>query len=153
MSSVRGLKLHHVRFGRVHVELRDPLIVGRILVPAERTDLTVFRLGLVSAVIAQVERVWMVKKQVGLDLKNYFKTVLLPIFLVGAISAALSYGAHMLLNRNDGDSWIGPICAIAASMIITTITFYAIGTTKTERKHAWEIVWNCLAKLKKQSND
>ncbi len=110
-------------------------------------------ISITLTVIAQVERVWMVKKQVGLDLKNYFKTVLLPIFLVGAISAALSYGAHVLLNRNYGDSWIGPICAIAASMIITTITFYAIGTTKTERKHAWEIVWNCLAKLKKQSND
>ena len=107
-------------------------------------------ISVIITVITQVERVWMVKKLVGLDLKNYFRTVLLPIAVVAAISSALSVGAHILFNRNYGDNWIGPVCSIAASMLITTITFYALGTTRTERKHALEMALDTLGKLKKQ---
>ena len=107
-------------------------------------------ISVIITVITQVERVWMVKKLVGLDLKNYFRTVLLPIAVVAAISSALSVGAHILLLRNYGDNWIGPVCSIAASMLITTITFYALGTTRTERKHAFEMAMDTLGKLKKQ---
>ena len=107
-------------------------------------------ISVIITVITQVERVWMVKKLVGLDLKNYFRTVLLPIAVVAAISSALSVTVHSLLNRNYGDNWIGPVCSMAASMLITTVTFYALGTTRTERKHAFEMVMDTLGKLKKQ---
>ena len=95
----------------------------------------------------------MVKKQVGLDLRNYFKTVLLPIVVVAVISTILSIGAHNLFNRACGDSWIGPVCTMAASMLITSITFYALGTTRTERNHSIEIIQDALGKIKKRNND
>ena len=110
-------------------------------------------ISIIITVITQIERVWMVKKQVGLDLRNYFKTVLLPIVVVAVISTILSIGAHNLFNRTYGDSWIGPVCTMAASMLITSITFYALGTTRTERKHSIEIIQDALGKLKKRNND
>ena len=44
--------------------------------------------------------------------------------------------------------WLKSLTVIGASMLITCITVYVIGVTKTERKHAIEIVTGFLRKKK-----
>ena len=52
MAFMRRLKLCHVRGIRIHVKLRDPLLIRRVFVPHIGPDLPVFDLDLLAGIIA-----------------------------------------------------------------------------------------------------
>ena len=102
---------------------------------------SVFIISIIVTVISQFERIWFVRKQIKLDIWYYLRTVILPILLVTGISSALSIGLKTWIQEIQFRAyWIGPILVILASMLFTCITVYTIGISKTERKHAVEMV-------------
>jgi hypothetical protein len=102
---------------------------------------SVFIISIIVTVISQFERIWFVRKQIKLDIWYYLRTVILPILLVTGISSALSIGLKTWIQEIQFRAyWIGPILVILASMLFTCITVYTVGISKTERKHAVEMV-------------
>lgn len=102
---------------------------------------SVFIISIGVTVITQFLRFHFVKKQIGLEAKPYLKSVLEPILAVTAICSALSltvkYASHRYI---DCALWIQSLIVIAASMLIICLAVYTIGITRTERKHALEMV-------------
>ena len=102
---------------------------------------SVFIISIIVTVISQFERIWFVRKQIKLNVWYYLRTVILPILLVTGISSALSIGLKTWIQEIQFRAyWIGPILVILASMLFTCITVYTVGISKTERKHAVEMV-------------
>lgn len=102
---------------------------------------SVFIISIIVTVISQFERIWFVRKQIKLDIWYYLRTVILPILLVTAICSTLSIGFKNWIQEIQFRAyWIGPILVILASMLFTCITVYTVGISKTERKHAVEMV-------------
>ena len=102
---------------------------------------SVFIISIGVTVITQFLRFHFVKKQVGLETKPYLQSVLLPIVLVTVICSVLSigikYASHHFI---DSALWVQSIIVIGTSMVIICIAVYTIGITRTERKHALEMV-------------
>lgn len=112
---------------------------------------SVFVIAIILTLVNQVQRVWFVKKLVNLNVRFYFKNVVLPIAIVSAISVALSVLAKMWIHSLSFNiSWIGNALVIIVSMLIVCLSFYLFGMFKTERKHALNILWNILGIKKKQ---
>ncbi|MBO7114678.1 MAG: lipopolysaccharide biosynthesis protein [Bacteroidaceae bacterium] len=108
---------------------------------------SVFIISIIVTIITQFERIWFVRKQIRLDVRYYLRTVRLPILLVAGISSALSIGLKTWIQELQFRAdWIGPILVILASMLFTCITVYTIGVSRTERKHAVEMVFNFLGR-------
>ena len=112
---------------------------------------SVFIISIAVTVITQFERIWFVRKLVTLDIRYYLRTVLLPILLVTAISSALSVAVRVWMqNTPFSVDWISHSLVILASMLITCMAVYTMGVTRTERKHAFEMVKNFLSKKQEQ---
>lgn len=98
---------------------------------------SVFMISILFTVINQIERMWFTKKLVKLDMKYYFRNVILPIIIVSAISAGLSILVMKWMHNIPFEkAWMGHTIVIFASMLILSLTFYAFGVTKTERRNA-----------------
>ena len=110
---------------------------------------SVFIVSIAVTIITHFLRFHFVRKQIGISGRTYFNSVLIPIFTVTVICSALSLGIKHLSRQFMADSyWLKSLTVIGASMLITCITVYVIGVTKTERKHAIEIVTGFLRKKK-----
>ena len=102
---------------------------------------SVFIISIGVTVITQFLRFHFVKKQVGLETKPYLKGVLLPIVLVTVICSVLSIGIRYASHHFiDSALWVQSLIVIATSMVIICAVVYTIGITRTERKHALEMV-------------
>ena len=108
---------------------------------------SVFIVSIAVTIITHFLRFHFVRKQIGISGRTYLNNVLVPILTVTVICTALSLGVKYLSRQFMSDSyWLKSLTVIGASMLITCITVYLIGVTKTERKHAIEIVTGFLRK-------
>lgn len=113
---------------------------------------SVFMVSIMISFITQFLRLWFVHRQVGLELKVFLKEVLLPVLLVAITSTSVSLAVKLAGKHTSGyPQWVMPVVVIVASMVITAVTVYVLGVTRTERKHALEMVHDCLG-LKKQDS-
>ena len=90
----------------------------------------VFYVIIVASVIAQVFRVYFMKKQLGMDVGMYCMRVLFPV-LVTTIVPALAVAA--IAVRLD-DSFVNLVLVTLVSTVVTTLTIAACGLTTSERK-------------------
>ncbi len=110
---------------------------------------SVFVISIAVTFITQIERLWFVKRQIGLDISNYLRTVLVPVVTVTVLSTALSLLIKAYVTPLFAKEWLGSLVMIMASMLTVCLFVYTIGTTKTERKHAWEMFCNVIKSLRK----
>lgn len=110
---------------------------------------SVFMVSIVISFITQFLRLWFVHRQVGLELKVFLKEVLLPVSSVAVTSTSVSLAVKLAGKHISGyPQWVVPVAVMAASMIITAVTVYVLGVTRTERKHALEMVHDFLGRNK-----
>ena len=108
---------------------------------------SVFIISIAVTVVTHFLRFHFVRKQIGISGRTYLMSVLLPIVAVTIVCTVLSLGAkHMSHQFLVHYYWLRSLTVIGVSMLITCCTVYLIGVTKTERKHAWEIVLEKLGK-------
>lgn len=110
---------------------------------------SVFVISIAVTFITQIERLWFVKRQIGLDISNYLRTVLVPVVTVTVLSTALSLLIKAYVTPLFAKEWLGSLVMIMASMLTVCLFVYTIGTTKTERKHALEMFCNVIKSLRK----
>nr|MCR5140132.1 hypothetical protein [Bacteroidaceae bacterium] len=89
--------------------------------------------------IAQLVRAGCVRRQTGIDMRRFFREVVLVVLLVTLLSFALPLVAGALLTPN-----LSPLAQalihIVLSVLWTSLIVYLLGITPTERKHIREIV-------------
>lgn len=111
---------------------------------------SIFMTSIIVTIITQIERIWFVKRQVGFDIWNFLKTVILPMAVVTVICFSLSLLVkEWMLHVEFSKEWMGHAIVIAASMLIECITVYLIGVNATERKQILNIIRNFLKKENK----
>jgi O-antigen/teichoic acid export membrane protein len=95
-----------------------------------RTDpVVVYAVSLALAVIAFVVRLWIVKRLVNFSIRLYFRTVVLRILMLSALSVPLPLGLHLIL----GNGFISSAVVIIVSVVSSCILIYALGMSSTER--------------------
>lgn len=100
----------------------------------------VFVVSIAVTIGTHIIRLFFLKKQIGLDILDFTKRVLWPIILVTIISTALTHLVKFGLRSCYGnDSIIKSLAVIASSLVITAVTSFFIGMSKTERRHILEI--------------
>lgn len=110
---------------------------------------SVFMVSIAVTFFTHIERLWFVRRQIGLDISNYLRTVLVPVIVVTVLSTGLSLLVKTYIAPLFNREWLGALTVIAASMLIVCLFVYTMGTTKTERKHAVEMLFNVIKSLRK----
>jgi len=89
--------------------------------------------------IAQLVRAGCVRRQTGIDMRRFFREVVLVVLLVTLLSFALPLIVGAVLTPN-----LSPLTKalihIVLSILWTSLIVYLLGITPTERKHIREVV-------------
>ena len=85
----------------------------------------------VASVVAQLFRLWFMKRQLQMNLGEWIRKVLWPVLLVSASSALVP---AIIVGLTQPTVWRS-LSVIALSLIMTAASVYALGVTSTERKH------------------
>ena len=99
---------------------------------------TVYVVSLALAVTAFVVRLWIVKRLVNFSIRLYFRTVILKILMLSALSVPLPLGLHLIM----GNGFISSAVVIIVSVISSCILIYTLGMSGTERAMAVNIARN-----------
>ena len=99
---------------------------------------TVYVVSLALAVTAFVVRLWIVKRLVNFSIRLYFRTVILKILMLSALSVPLPLGLHLIM----GNGFISSAVVIIVSVISSCVLIYTMGMSGTERAMAVNVVRN-----------
>ena len=105
--------------------------------------MTVFLVIIATSVLSQIFRIIFMKKRHNMNVKEYIKHVILPVFLVSAISIIVAVCFKMLLGNGIWQSLV----EIAICLFATGIFVFIFGMTKTEKKHFLHFFQNLKYKL------
>ncbi len=93
----------------------------------------VFYVSIILSMVAQFERVYFVRKLVGLDVRMFVREVVSVILLVTSVCVTLPLLVKWLFEMSDG--LLSAIIVMTVSMIWTALVVYFIGITGSERKY------------------
>lgn len=110
---------------------------------------SVFVCYLIACIIGYIMRIFIMNRQVGLKPREYLRLVLLPVFLVVAVSIIPPFLVHHFLYVG----WIGFIVTSTVAVSSVTIAVYYLGITKGERKFALNFVRNKIQLMKKHNKE
>ena len=88
-----------------------------------------FMIFLLQVCIAQVARLFMIKKKIGLSLRQYIGKVVIRIILVSAVAAIIPVAVHM----NVGERILRLICVTVSCVTFTPGVIYLFGLNKSEQ--------------------
>lgn len=90
----------------------------------------VFYIIIAASVVAQVFRVYFMKRQLGMDVALYCRCVLLPIGVTTVIPSIIVAGVSL----NMASSFVNLVVVTLISIVVTCITIAIFGLTDSERK-------------------
>ena len=90
----------------------------------------VFYVIIIASAIAQVFRVYFMKKQLGMDVGMYCVRVLSPVLMTTIVPALVVATIAMRLDA----SFVNLVIVTLVSVVITTATIAICGLTASERK-------------------
>jgi hypothetical protein len=99
---------------------------------------------IVVTTIAHLSRIFFMNKMLKMDVLNYAKHVILPIFAVTLTAFALPLLYHYSFNP----SFLRIVGVTAVTLVSSVIIIYYIGLTKTERTALKEFVFSKILKKK-----
>lgn len=102
---------------------------------------SVIILGLIYFYV-QFIRVWLVRKVINVNMKEYFQKVMSPLFYTTALICALA----LAISRFGGETLAMVIARITAIFIISMACFYLLGLSRNERSYAVGLVKSKLLK-------
>lgn len=97
---------------------------------------TVFYVSIIICAIAILVRLLFVRKCVGLSLRMYLKSVVLPVLAVTVVATI----CPVLLETNISYGFIRFVTVVAASILMTGLSVYCIGLTPSERQNVLRFV-------------
>ena len=98
----------------------------------------IFHIMIATSVLSQLFRIIFMKKQLGMNILEYLKKVIVPVLAVTSISIATAIGIKNLLGEGIWQS----LTVIALCFLISGLSVLVFGMTKTEKKHFLETVFN-----------
>ena len=90
----------------------------------------VFYIIIAASVVAQVFRVYFMKRQLGMDVALYCRCVLLPIGVTTVIPSIIVAGVSLKM----ASSFVNLVVVTLISIVVTCITIAIFGLTDSERK-------------------
>lgn len=105
--------------------------------PAEAAFIIYF----VMTVFVQIGCLLVLRTIVNISLREYIKSLVIPILLVALVTAPIVYGVHILLT----EGFVSVIAEYICTTIIASISFYYLSLGATEKA----MVNNILAKIKR----
>lgn len=138
------LAIYH---GTLAVLMYAFMFVTYFAIKTTKVPESVFLCYLIACIIGYIMRIFIMNRQVGLKPNVYLRCVLLPVFLVVAVSIIPPFLVHYLLY----DGWIGFLLTSAVAVLSVTIAVYYLGITNGEREFALNFVRNRI-QLKKKHN-
>lgn len=90
----------------------------------------VFYIIIIASVVAQIFRVYFMKRQIGMDVALYCRNVLLPIGVTTAIPSIIVTGLSLKMTS----SFVNLVFVTLISSVITCITIAIFGLTDSERR-------------------
>lgn len=90
---------------------------------------TVYIVSLALTVIAFIVRLWIVKRLVNFSIQLYFRTIILKILMLSALSLPLPLGVHFIWKNG----FISCAVVIVTSVISSCTFIYLFGLTSTEK--------------------
>lgn len=107
---------------------------------------SIFIVSIIISALAVVMRLLLVRHSLNMSVKTYLFKVLWPIIMVAVSSCIIPIYAERTLNSG----WVRCLAVCAVSLTLTLLSIYALGLTKTERKHIMKYVKNTFSRKTSQ---
>lgn len=102
---------------------------------------------LVCQILAHVVGLFVVRKLVGMSIREYFREVIWPISLIFIFSSFLLYGLHTLLDKG----FMRLLVVSATSIVVVGFMFYMFGFNKWEKDFVKKLFNSVLSYKRTQS--
>lgn len=100
--------------------------------------------SLVVMVIGNAVRLLFCRRQIGLSLRLYLRTVVLPIFMVTFFSCAITCGCYSVLNYG----WTSLVVTVIVSTLSIALAVYWFGLDRHERSFLVDLIKTKILNLK-----
>lgn len=101
---------------------------------------SVYVISIILSAFSIFYRVHFISNCIGLDKRVYFQTAIKPILIVISVSSVIPVFLEFTMNPGYGKFFI--VCGSA--VLITAVTVFTLGMTKTERKHSIDYITQLL---------
>lgn len=101
-------------------------------------------IGIIVYALTLITKIYVIRTLIGFSPKNYYREVLVPVFLTTVLSIIIPSLVYFLIQR----TLLNTILVVVVSLLWTMIVIYYVGLTKRERQKTKEVVLSKIGKGK-----